>query len=100
MAITRALSSKSINFKIAAPTGDDASPVVDNADLTVLLDEGESYTQTLSVSKECSEDSINHVFEAVLSLCAGTYEMQMGADLSAFPVVTKKIVEQYTLINE
>ncbi len=74
--------------------------LVNNETFETILEEGKSYSQTVTVAKDATKDQINNFLNAVIELCAGPFELGQGTDMQGVPVITKKIISQHTLINE
>lgn len=100
MAVSRTLKQIQAQIKVAALGGEEGMDLVNNDTMETILEKGKSYSQTITVSKEATKDQINGFLNAVLSLCAGPFELAEAADLQGTPVITKKIVSQYTLVSE
>lgn len=95
MAVDKTLIQVQAQITVSAPDG-----LMNNETSEMIIEEGKSYSQTVTMSKDATQDNIKSFMDAVLTLCSGVREQMDAADLTGEAVITKKIVSNYMLINE
>ncbi len=96
MAVTRDLYKRQGQFTATAT--DNGYNDIDNG--VVLLEPDKSYSQTFTVANTATDEQIDAVLDAILSLSIGDNERQAGIETGGGIRIVKKITSTYILIAE